>query len=138
MTKQEFPFTFRSICAFAKPVLVMKPTSLRDRFMDLMVVLLVKMMLFMVIVMLAMQGEVMVVLMVFVLVEICLQGGVFDKSENSSCLCCTHLFEKKRAGDVGAGVGYFATFEICIQKGVFDKADDGGDGGASGVGVSGG
>ena len=57
-------------------------------------VLLVKMMLFMVIVMLAMQGEVMVVLMVFVLVEICLQGGVFDKSENSSCLCCTHLFEK--------------------------------------------
>ena len=75
MTKQEFPSTLRTAYAFANPVLVVKPTSLRDRFMDVIVVLLVKMMLFMVIVMLAMQGEVMVVLMVFVLVEICLQGG---------------------------------------------------------------
>ena len=95
MTKLDFPSTLRIAYAFANPVLVVKPTSLRDRFMDVVVVvLLVEMMLFMVIVMLAMQGEVMVVLMVFVLVEICLQGGVFDKSENSSCLCCTHLFEK--------------------------------------------
>ena len=96
-------------------------------------------MLFMVIVMLAMQDEVMLVFMVFVLVEICLQGGVFDKSENSSCLCYTHLFVKTSKVrevkvcsrlDLSCGVGGCGDVS-CDGSGCTGSCTDGGGVGAA-------